>query len=143
MKRFLAYWVLLAAMSVAAAAQNRNAPLVMDKPGDRDDSVRLIEGPRILNLTSHSATIEWKTNKNGANHIRYGTISGHPDKSKYVPGGSREHQMTLSGLQPNTTYYFYIMERDGEIRQGGTGSFHTPGNGERAEHTRWGERRYF
>lgn len=142
MKLRIACLALLAAISVAAAAQNRNAPPRMDRPGDRDDSVRLIEGPRVLNLTSHSATIEWKTNKNGANHIRYGTVQGRPDKSKYVPGGSRGHEMTLTGLQPNTTYYFDIMERDGEVRQGGTGSFHTPGNGfNQGERPRWGERR--
>ena len=120
-----------------AAAQKSNAPLRGDKAGDRDDSVRLIEGPRVTNVTGHSATIEWKTNKNGANHIRYGTAQGHPDKTKYAPGGSKEHQMTLTGLQPNTTYYFYIMERDGEVRQGGTGSFHTAST--QAENSRWGK----
>jgi hypothetical protein len=142
MKRLFICLVLLVGIPLALAAQDRNAPLRMGRPGDRDDSVRLIEGPRVLNLTSHSATIEWKTSGNGANHVRYGTAPERPDKSKYIPGGSREHQMTLTGLQPNTTYYFDIMERDGEVRRGGTGSLPTPGNGaDEHEHSRWGERR--
>ena len=59
-----------------------------------------------------------------------------------MPAGSREHQMTLTGLQPNTTYYFDIMERDGEARRGGTGSFRTLRNGvNEHEHSRWGVRR--
>ena len=127
MKHFLAIVALLAAISIIAPAQNKNAPLVYDKPGDRDDSVRLVEGPRVLDVTTDSAVIEWKTSGNGANHIRYGTVPEHPDKSAYVPGGSREHRMTLTGLEPSKTYYFYIMERDQEVRQGGTGSFTTPG----------------
>ena len=140
MKSCIACLALLAAIS--AAAQNRKAALRMERPGDRDDSIRLIEGPRVLSITSHSATIEWKTSGNGANHIRYGTVPGRPDKSKYVPGGSREHQMTLTGLQPSKTYYFDIMGRDGKVRQGGTGSFRTASNGSnQAEHPRWGVKR--
>jgi hypothetical protein len=37
--------------------------------------------------------------------------------------------MALTGLQPNTNYYFDIMERDGEVHRGGTGLFRTAGNG--------------
>lgn len=127
MKHFLAILGLLAAISILAAAQNKNAPLTYDKPGDRDDSTRLVEGPRVMDVTPNSAIIEWQTSGNGANHVRYGTIPNRPDKSAYVPGGSREHRMTLTGLEPGKTYYFYIMERDQEVRQGGTGSFTTLG----------------
>ncbi len=122
--RLIAVSLVLFAFTAFAAAQ---APLRTDKAGDRDDAVHITEGPRVMNLTANSATIEWKTNKNGANHIRYGLDPSRPDKSKYVPGGSKEHALTLSGLQPGKTYYFHIMERDGEVRQGGSGSFTTPG----------------
>lgn len=129
-KRILALLSVLAALSMFAAAQSQNAPLVMDKPGDKDDSTRLIEAPRVSNLTPTSATIEWKTNGPAANHIRYGLIPGRPDKNKYEPGGSQDHSLTLSDLEPGKTYYFYILERDQEVRQGGTGSFTTPVSGQ-------------
>jgi phosphodiesterase/alkaline phosphatase D-like protein len=117
--------VFVAAQGNTAPAQGNKAPLVYDKPGDRDDTVTITEGPRVIDVTPISVTIEWKTNKNAANHIRYGTDNNHPDKSKYVPGGSREHKLQLTGLEPGKTYFFHIMERDSEVRQGGSGTFST------------------
>ncbi len=122
--RTLAISLILVALAIFAAAQTMSAPRERDK--DRDEAVHITEGPRVLNLTAHSATIEWKTNKNAANHIRYGLNPSHPDKSKYVAGGSKEHSLTLTGLQPGKTYYYEIMERSEEVRQ--RGSFTTPGS---------------
>jgi len=130
MRTILAIMVALLALGTLAVAQTqKNAPLKYDKPGDRDDSVTLTQAPRVTNLTATSATIEWQTNKNGANHVRYGTDPNHPDKSKYVPGGSTQHSITLTDLEPGKTYYFFVMERDEDVRQGGTGQFTTPASG--------------
>jgi len=130
--------VLLALGTLAFAQSQKNAPLKYDKPGDRDDSVTLTQAPRVTNLTPTAATIQWQTNKNGANHIRYGTDPNHPDKSKYVPGGSTDHSLTLTDLEPSKTYYFFVMERDEEVRQGGTGQFTTPASGAQMKPTSMG-----
>jgi phosphodiesterase/alkaline phosphatase D-like protein len=139
MKRIFALVIALLAVGTLAIAQSqKNAPLTYDKAGDRDDSVTLTQSAQVTNLTPTSATITWQTNKNGANHVRYGTDPNHPDKSKYVPGGSTQHSMTLTDLQPGKTYYFFIMERDQEVRQGGTGSFTTPASGGQMKPTSMG-----
>lgn len=87
-------------------------------------SVSITSGPT-PSPSSNSATITWTTNKNAANEVRYGTDPNNLSQHWYEAGGSTQHTATLSNLQPGTTYYFAIKERNGGTRT--TGQFQTTG----------------
>jgi phosphodiesterase/alkaline phosphatase D-like protein len=100
--------------------------------GNPNGNVRITSGPTV-NPSSNSATITWTTNGNAANIIHYGTDPNNLSEKHYQPGGSKEHSITLSNLQPGTTYYYAIMTDDNTVRrkgqfttQGSTASATTP-----------------
>ena len=67
----------------------------------------LSSGPDISNVTTRRATITWNTDRNSDSKIQYGTESGRyndvePSNSNQVSA----HTIQLSGLLPETTYYF-------------------------------------
>ncbi len=100
----------------------------MDSANEK--AVRIVDGPRIDNITGHSATIDWTTNSAGANHVRYRVAgSNQPWQSAYHPGGGTHHSLQLTGLEPGRTYQWEILTRDGDLRKGG--QFQTPGHGDR------------
>jgi hypothetical protein len=100
----------------------------MDSANEK--AVRIVEGPRIDNLTGHSATIDWTTSSAGANHVRYRVAgSNQPWQSAYHQGGGTHHSLQLTGLEPGRTYEWEILTRDGDLRK--NGHFQTPGHGNR------------
>jgi Fibronectin type III domain len=114
---------LLALMATIAFAQRP-----MDSANER--AVRIVDGPRIDNITGHSATIDWTTSSAGANHVRYRVAgSNQPWRSAYHEGGGTHHSLQLTGLEPGRTYEWQILTRDGDLRKGG--QFQTSGHGDR------------
>jgi hypothetical protein len=109
--------------------------------GNPNGNVRITSGPTV-NPSSNSATITWTTNGNAANIIHYGTDPNNLSEKHYQPGGSKEHSITLSNLQPGTTYYYAIMTDDNTVRrkgqfttQGSTASATTPSTSNTARST--------
>lgn len=95
-------------------------------------SVSITSGPTV-SPSSTSATISWTTDKSAANEVRYGTDANNPAQHWYEPGGSTQHTATLSNLQPGTTYYYQIRERNGGVRT--SGQFQTTGTATAAAST--------
>lgn len=91
----------------------------------RQDNVQILAGPVVQNLTGNSASLWWQTDDRAATHVKYGTEPNNLGQSAYEPGGSRNHTVQLSGLQPGQTYYFQLMRQDGSVRT--QGQFMTPG----------------
>jgi hypothetical protein len=90
----------------------------MDEANERN--VRITHGPNITNINGDSATINWTTSSAGANHVRYrvaGSNSGWRDA--YHQGGGNNHSLQLTGLEPNRTYEWQILTRDGDLRTAG------------------------
>lgn len=93
-----------------------------EEAGER--AVHITSGPNVANLTGTSATLDWTTNKAGANDVHYNCGWG-KDKIAYHRGGGTNHSVTLSGLKPNSTCTWKVMTHDGDLRK--EGSFQTPG----------------
>jgi hypothetical protein len=106
------------------------APMFAQKPMDQasEKAVQITSGPSITNITPTAATINWTTNSNAANHVRY-RIAGSNEawKSAYHPGGGTSHSLQMTGLQPGKTYEWQILTRDGDLRT--AGQFTTPTSG--------------
>jgi len=63
---------------------------------------------QISSLAPTEITIKWETKKEGIGFVKYGTSPNNLDFS--APGTVRatEHEITLQGLEPQTTYYYKI-----------------------------------
>ena len=78
-------------------------------------------GPNLEKLDSNSAVVYWKTKVPGSAVARFGTDLSNMDQQAKAPWGGNEHRVTLTGLQPNTTYYFQV--KSGEAEGSGTSSY--------------------
>jgi len=83
-----------------------------------------------VDASDHSATIRWETDDRAATVVKYGTDKNNLSKQARHSGGSRDHNVTLAELQPNTKYYFQIQKANGEVRA--EGDFTTKGSGSSA-----------
>lgn len=102
----------LSLMSLAAFAQTST----MDQQSEKN--VKITQGPTVTGITGTSATINWTTDKNASNHVKYRT-AGSAWKSAYTAGGSKTHSAQLTGLQPGQNVEWQILTRDGDVRTSG------------------------
>ena len=139
MKRILATGTIMALLAVGAVAQsgtsqkpnqknpstwNQNKETAQEKASGINDQVDITSGPNVSNVTPNSATLSWTTNKNAATRVRYGTNQANPGKHAYMPGGTTQHSVQLTGLQAGQTYHYEIENKTGHDRF--KGSFQTP-----------------
>ena len=103
--------VLLFAAMVAAQTNT------MDQASEK--AVQISQGPTISNISGTTATIHWTTDKVAANHVRYRVAGTGNWQSAYHAGGSKDHSLQLTGLQPGKTYEWQILTRDGDVRTSG------------------------
>lgn len=122
MKKLFTIAIVLTLLSVLGVAQQpQTPPATTNQLGD---TVKVVEGPLVRNVSANSAELFWKTDKVAATDVRYGLTQNNPDQRKFEAGGSREHSVQLTGLQPGKTYFFYIYDRKGQVRVGS--QFNTP-----------------
>ena len=70
---------------------------------------------RVSEATS-TATISWKTNESTTSKLKYGTDSDMSSYDSTLSNGSLSlnHEMNLTGLTPNTKYYYVITVKDSD-----------------------------
>jgi hypothetical protein len=68
--------------------------------------------PVVLGTTSTTANIYWTTNTTSDSRVNYDTTTP-PGETEYDSSTTTTHFTTLTGLTPNTTYYFEIESTDG------------------------------
>jgi hypothetical protein len=119
--------LLLAGVSIAAAAQ-------------RHPALQITDGPRVEGVGDTWAVIAWTTNEGGSSIIRYGTSGNSLTQSAMAPYANdpnREHsthRVKVENLRPGTTYYFIADSGQGEgtgtSARSGIQSFTTKGSSE-------------
>jgi hypothetical protein len=137
MKRILAAGTIMALLSIGAMAQTstpdsqkkdsswkQHQETSQEKASGISDQVDITTGPTVSNITRNSATLTWTTNKNAATRVDYGTDQVKPAQHAYLAGGSTEHTVQLTNLQPGQTYHYQIENKSGHDRF--KGSFQTP-----------------
>jgi len=82
------------------------------------DSVSIVGTPQVR-AQNNTAVISWQTDKVAATQVKYGTDPNNMSQKANEAGGSRNHNVTLSNLQQGKTYYFAILDNDGQVRQQG------------------------
>ncbi|MCD6291573.1 MAG: hypothetical protein J7M34_13825, partial [Anaerolineae bacterium] len=81
-----------------------------------------IRGVQVSNVSDNAATISWITDIPANGVVHYGPTSalgmiGHDDRGPST--SSRTHHVTLRGLAPSTTYFFYVASADAVDDNGG------------------------
>ena len=79
-------------------------------------------------LSTVAVTIGWVTNENADSQVEYGTVlDDYTDQTALDATLATSHSANVTGLTPDTTYYYRILSRDssGNLRQSSPGSFAT------------------
>jgi hypothetical protein len=71
-----------------------------------------ISGIDSSNITASTATINWRTNEASNTQIDYGRTTGYGTSTALDGSMVRSHSQTLSGLIPNTMYYYRVKSSD-------------------------------
>src|SRR5436190_15863034 len=76
-----------------------------DRYGYRPELVR---GPYVQVATPNSIIVRWRTNELDVSFVRFGTSPGKLEQMAGNDYRTREHIITLTGLQRQTKYYYLI-----------------------------------
>lgn len=80
------------------------APSLVVPPAILPGSTR---SPYLMSITATSVTIRWRTAAPAASYVAYGTsVTSLATVISADPAGVLEHTVTLTGLSPNTLYYY-------------------------------------
>jgi Fibronectin type III domain/Repeat of unknown function (DUF5648) len=110
-------WIMAGFSLLLFAAMVAAQTNTMDQASEK--AVKITQGPNITNITGNSATIHWTTDKVAANHVKYRVAGSGNWQSAYHPGGSKDHSLQLTNLQPGQTYEWQVLTRDGDVRTSG------------------------
>jgi purple acid phosphatase-like protein len=83
--------------------------------GPDETAPQMVVGPLIASKTDHTAVIQWTTDEPGNSQVQYQDSSGNWGTyalSENDAGLKTEHQVTLSGLSPDTLYYYRVSSTD-------------------------------
>lgn len=105
MKNIISSFFALCAFSFMISAQTTTASRSANRYGIRPVLVR---GPYLQVATSNSMIIRWRTDMLDVSFVRYGKELGKLDQLAGTDFRTSEHIVTLSGLQPQTKYYYMI-----------------------------------
>lgn len=77
--------------------------------------------PAATVITDDSVTIEWETNEASSTKVQYGTESAiwrsYPSRLYVIEPRVLDHQLTITGLSPDTRYYFRAASKDNSGNQ--------------------------
>ena len=77
--------------------------------GNVDDSSPICtRGPYLQRGNPHSITIRWRTDIDIDSRVRYGIDSTSLDQEVDILSLTTEHEVILTGLLPNTKYYYSV-----------------------------------
>ncbi len=92
-----------------AAAVHQQQPTQVAGPAEPAPvGARITQGPTIQYSDDHSAVISWSTNEAAPTIVYYGTDPQNLDRTAESASGTTFHRIHLSGLAPETTYYFLV-----------------------------------
>ena len=82
------------------------------------NAAALKRGPYLQNGSTTSVTVRWRTDVNTESVVRYGTSVGNLSQTIESLAKTKEHEVRLSGLQPNTRYYYAVGDADQTLESG-------------------------
>lgn len=86
----------------------------------------VVRGPYLQNATPGSMTVQWRTSAATDGLVRYGTSPGNLTQTVTGAASATDHVVTLTGLAPNTLYYYAAGNAAGDLVSGSDHFFYTP-----------------
>ncbi len=77
-----------------------------------DTTAPVISNISIDNITSAEAVVTWNTNEASSSQVEYGTDTNYGSFSSLDNNLATTHSTALTGLTPNTVYYFRVISSD-------------------------------
>ena len=77
-----------------------------------DTTISSIQSVSISSTTETGATITWKTDEPATSQVNYGKTETYGSTTPLDTNLSTSHSVTLTGLDPNTTYNFKVISTD-------------------------------
>lgn len=88
-------------------AASATTPAVGQQGGQAQSAVQISAGPWLDTVADNNAIITWKTATPASSVVRYGTDRNALNQTAFGSWGA-DHGVTISGLNPNQTYYFQV-----------------------------------
>jgi phosphodiesterase/alkaline phosphatase D-like protein len=95
----------------------------------------ITRGPEIEYITGNKAIIAWSTNTQTPGTVKYGTDPNAMNQTASATPTGDTNRATLSNLQPNTQYYFYVNSGNPQA-QSFPGKFKTTAPGQQVVHNK-------
>lgn len=80
--------------------------------GQDDTTPPAISEVNVSDITESSATINWITDEEATSWVKYGKTETYKSTTPVDEGLTMEHSVTLTGLEPDTTYHFSARSKD-------------------------------
>src|SRR5947209_5334878 len=88
----------------------------------QNQQLQITNGPTVEGVGDTWAVVAWTTNSGGSSVVHYGTDANNLSQTAQAPyaqgSDDTRHRVRVTGLQPNTTYYFTVDSGQGQ----GTGT---------------------
>jgi hypothetical protein len=82
------------------------------------EAATVTRGPYLQRGTPTSIVVRWRTDVATDSRVRYGLSPGSGDSAAVVPGTRTEHEVVLTALAPDTTYYYAVGTTAGDLAGG-------------------------
>ncbi|MBN1691539.1 MAG: redoxin domain-containing protein [Dehalococcoidia bacterium] len=93
-----------------------NPPEQQQAPPEQTTTAEEVSNIAISDITSDGATIAWTTAEPAWGKVIYGKTESYGDAAAAIVQGSAQ-KVTLSGLEPSTTYHFAVVVTDGKGKE--------------------------
>lgn len=98
----------------------------------------IVRGPYLQVATQNSIIIRWRTNTATSSRIIYGTNANNLNQVSQSSSNTTEHQIKLTGLQPDTKYYYAVGNIDNLLATNANLYFYTlPPNQTKRAYSFW------
>ena len=87
-------------------------------------SQSVTRGPYLQSLSDSSVIVCWRTDQATASYVRYGTNVANRSSVASNPAQTTEHEVLITGLSPETVYYYDIGDGPASVLAGGAADFH-------------------
>jgi phosphodiesterase/alkaline phosphatase D-like protein len=135
MKKLLGFMFVMTLCSFALAQQgaSRVATKQQSSPGAEQ---QITNGPVAEYVSDSTCKLGWTSREAGTMTVQYGPERGQMSATAQATDGrdGKNHHVELTGLKPNTRYFFQVI-RDGQP-VGGVGTFRTVGAGDPPEQSK-------
>lgn len=102
----------LTVISMDAAGNKAEQETEFTTPGEAGTTPPVISAVAVSDRGESSASVGWETEEPATSQVEYGTTSAYGSTTPLDKELTTNHSVTLTGLEPNTTYHFRMKSKD-------------------------------